>query len=57
MPNVREQDHIIEATRLRLNDLVEAKKFNMKDPEVIRLSDELDRLIVEYEKFKKIGLR
>lgn len=52
MPDLREQDRVIEEMRIRLNALVIAKGFDMKDPEVIALSDELDRLIVAFEKTK-----
>lgn len=38
----------IEDMRVRLNALVVAKKFDMQDPDVISLSRELDRLIVEF---------
>jgi predicted Ser/Thr protein kinase len=53
MLKFREEDRKIEETRIRLDALVVAKGFNMKDPEVIALSDELDRLIVDFEKAKK----
>lgn len=52
MPNLREKNRTIEENRIRLNALVTAKSFNMRDPEVIALSDRLDQLIVEYEKSK-----
>jgi hypothetical protein len=50
-----EQDRKIEETRIRLDALVTMKGFNMQDPEVISLSDELDRLIVDFERTKRIG--
>lgn len=53
MPNLPEQDRRIEEMRIRLNTLVAKKGFNMKDPEIIALSDELDQLIVAFEKAKQ----
>lgn len=43
----------IEDMRIKLSMLVVAKKFNMQDPEVLSLSTELDRLIVNFEKAKQ----
>ena len=53
MLNLREQERKIEETRIRLGSLVAAQGFDMKNPEVIALSTELDRLIVDFEKAKK----
>ena len=50
-----EQDRKIEEIRIRLNALVTTKGFNMQDPDVISLSNELDRLIVDFEKIKSVG--
>jgi hypothetical protein len=50
---LQEQDRKIEETRIRLNALVAAKGFNMNDQEIILLSGELDRLIVDFEKTKE----
>ena len=47
----------IEEMRIRLSGLVVAKNFNMQDPDVISLSRELDRLIVDFEKAKKRASR
>lgn len=47
------KDLKIEAMRIRLSGLVVAKNFNMQDPDVISLSKELDRLIVDFEKAKQ----
>ncbi|CQR73178.1 Spo0E like sporulation regulatory protein [Sporomusa ovata DSM 2662] len=44
----------IEDMRVRLNALVVAKKFDMQDPDVISLSRELDRLIVEFHKARQL---
>lgn len=46
----------IENMRIRLSALVAAKKFNMLDPEVLSLSRELDKLIVNFEKEKQVAL-
>jgi hypothetical protein len=54
MLNLREQDRAIEENRIRLNALVAAKAFNMRDPEVIALSDRLDQMIVEFERTKAL---
>jgi hypothetical protein len=47
------KDLKIEAMRIRLSGLVVAKNFDMQDPDVISLSKELDRLIVDFEKAKQ----
>ena len=47
----------IEEMRIRLSGLVVAKNFNMQDTDVISLSRELDRLIVDFEKAKKRASR
>ena len=51
------KDLKIEAMRIRLSGLVVAKNFDMQDPDVISLSKELDRLIVDFEKAKQQVLR
>lgn len=52
MLNLNEQQHEIETIRLRLHELVLAKRGNLADPEVAELSMLLDNLIVRYEKTK-----
>lgn len=47
------QTMTIEDMRIKLSMLVVAKKFNLQDPEVLLLSTELDRLIVNFEKAKR----
>lgn len=51
MSNTEKQQEI-EAARILLHDLVTAKKGNLSDPEVTKLSTHLDELIVAYEKEK-----
>ena len=51
------KDLKIEDMRIRLSGLVVAKNFDMQDPDVISLSRELDRLIVDFEKTKQHILR
>lgn len=46
----------IEDMRIRLSEMVVAKKFDLQDPEVLSLSKELDRLIVNFEKAKRLAL-
>ena len=46
------QELEIERMRICLHELVIAKGGNMIDPEVGKLSAELDELIVEYQKTK-----
>lgn len=53
MLDVNDQQHQIEEMRSRLNRLVAAKGFDMKDQEIIRLSRELDLLLVSFEKNKQ----
>jgi hypothetical protein len=52
MLNLNEQQHEIETVRLRLHELVLAKRGNLADAEVTELSALLDNLIVRYEKTK-----
>lgn len=52
MSNLNEQQHEIETLRLRLHELVVAKRGNLRDPEVGELSTLLDNLIVKFEKTK-----
>lgn len=47
----------IEELRIRLSSLVVTKNFCMQDPDVLSLSSELDRLIVDFEKTKQRLLR
>lgn len=47
----------IEDMRVRLSALVVAKKFDMQDPDVISLSRELDRLIVDFHNAKQLVSR
>lgn len=42
----------IEEKREALKKLLRSKNFNLKDPEVIKLSQELDELIFQYTKQK-----
>lgn len=56
MGKLREQELIIEDTRARLGELVVAKNFNMQDPDLISLSGEMDRLIVDFEKTKQVAI-
>lgn len=42
----------IEKRRKELHELVEAKKGNLADPEVTKLSQELDELIVRHDYLK-----
>jgi len=42
----------IEEKREALKKLLRSKDFNLKDPEVIKLSQELDELIFQYTKQK-----
>jgi len=42
----------IEEKREALKKLLRSKDFNLKDPEVIKLSQELDELIFQYAKQK-----
>ena len=48
-----EDQNKIETIRARLHALVAAKSFNMQDTEVLSLSDEMDRLIVAFEKARQ----
>lgn len=52
MMKYTEKQQEIEAVRLALHDLVTAKKGDLSDPEVTKLSAHLDELIVAYEKEK-----
>lgn len=52
MSSLNEQQREIEALRLRLHELVLAKRENLADPEVAELSALLDNLIVKFEKTK-----
>ncbi|CQR73224.1 hypothetical protein SOV_50080 [Sporomusa ovata DSM 2662] len=53
MENLQEQELKIEDARTRLGELVLAKGFNMQDADLILLSDEMNRLIVDFEKAKQ----
>ena len=53
MSNKTELNHKMEEMRAQLNALVAEKNFNMKDPDIIVLSNALDRLIVKIEKIKR----
>lgn len=57
MEKLREYEQKIEYARVRLGELVVAKGFNLQDPELISLSDEMDRLIVDFEKAKQVILQ
>ncbi|MDU4959653.1 MAG: aspartyl-phosphate phosphatase Spo0E family protein [Sporomusaceae bacterium] len=48
-----EQEEKIEEMRSRLNGLVAAKGFNLNDQDIIRLSRELDLLLVDFERNKR----
>ncbi len=52
MSEIRQLQQEIEQVRTRLHHLVEMKKGQFIDPEVTRLSEYLDKLIVQYEKNK-----
>ena len=54
MENLLEQELKIEDARTRLGELVLAKGFNMQDAELILLSDEMNRLIADFEKAKQV---
>ncbi|KNF07844.1 Spo0E like sporulation regulatory protein [Gottschalkia purinilytica] len=43
----------IEETKVKLYDLIERNQFNLINPEVVRLSELLDRLLFEYYDIKK----
>jgi len=57
MEKLREYEQKIEYARVQLGELVVAKGFNLQDPELISLSDEMDRLIVDFEKAKQVILQ
>ena len=57
MEKLREYEQKIEYARIQLGELVVAKGFNLQDPELISLSDEMDRLIVDFEKAKQVILQ
>jgi hypothetical protein len=52
--SLQEQQSKIEHIRIRLHALVVAKDFDILDAEVLSLSAEMDRLIVDFEKAKSI---
>ena len=54
MEKLREQELKIEDTRNRLGELVLAKGFNMQDADLILLSDEMNRLIVDFHKARQL---
>ena len=39
----------IEDTKVMLNNLISEKQFNLLDPEVIKLSQDLDKLLSQYD--------
>ncbi|MCT4621298.1 MAG: aspartyl-phosphate phosphatase Spo0E family protein [Marinisporobacter sp.] len=43
----------IEEARFSLNELIQEKKGDLLDPEVIQLSQFLDHLLSEYDRIKK----
>lgn len=47
----------IEDLRIRLNILAAARNFNLQDPDVLSLSMELDRLIVDFQQAKQCVLQ
>lgn len=49
MDSLAEIQLSIEKLRKELHELVEAKKGNLADPEVTRLSQKLDELIVRHD--------
>jgi len=57
MPTREEQEVEIEHVRARLHELVIAKVGNMIDPEVGKLSTQLDKLIVKYQRTKNKDVR
>ncbi len=42
----------IESTKAKLHKLIKEKEYNLVDPEVIKLSQLLDKLISEYHDIK-----
>lgn len=44
---------IIENTRIMLNDLIVKKQYDLLDPEVIELSQRLDKLLSQYHDLEK----
>ena len=57
MKRLQEYEQKIEYARIQLGELVVAKGFDLQDPELISLSDEMDRLIVDFEKAKQVILQ
>lgn len=53
MMSDRQKQQEIETARMLLHNLVTAKKGDLSDPEVTKLSAHLDELIVAYEKTRK----
>ncbi|EGO64020.1 aspartyl-phosphate phosphatase Spo0E family protein [Acetonema longum] len=53
MSGLEEKRRKIEEVRRSLSQLVADKQHDLSDREVIQLSSDLDRLIVEYEQAKK----
>lgn len=54
MEKIQEQELKIEDARTRLGKLVLARGFNMQDADLILLSDEMNRLIADFEKEKQV---
>ncbi|GBG56330.1 hypothetical protein SPFL3102_00459 [Sporomusaceae bacterium FL31] len=54
MQDIRQIETIIQELRARLHEI--ASKRSLTDPEVIKASQELDEMLIKYEKFFKMKI-
>lgn len=54
MQDIRQIEIIIQELRARLHEI--ARKKSLSDPEVVKVSQELDEMLIKYERFFKMRM-
>ncbi|QJW48227.1 aspartyl-phosphate phosphatase Spo0E family protein [bacterium BFN5] len=54
MQDIRQIEIIIQELRARLHEI--ARKKSLSDPEVVKASQELDEMLIKYERFFKMRI-
>jgi hypothetical protein len=54
MQDIRQIEIIIQELRARLHEI--ARKKSLSDPEVVKASQELDEMLIKYERFFKMKM-